>query len=250
MKNETTKIQGIVLKKRDYKESGNIITVLTMNGLETLIIKGTKKPSSKLRGLTNIFSIIDYVRTSNDGLNTLIEGTVLKSYYNFYDDIDKMSYAQVIIEKILVLNNSITNYKTLYLFVEDIFDLFTKFNDVRIITLIFEIKLLYLLGIAPNFKKCTKCTNEKNGLFVLDEGGIICNECLNYFKYSFILNQVETDAFKLVYLIKIDKINDDFFNTIKPFYQRLNLAVDYYYNYFLDFNSNTKKIIKQLTTSD
>lgn len=250
MKKETIKNQGIVLKKTDYKENANLITVLTADGLESLIIKGTKKSTSKLRSLTNTFSVIDYVRTQNDGINTLIEGTVLKSYSDFYDDIEKMSYAQVIIEKVLILNHSITDFKTLYSFIIDIFDLMAKYPYEKIITLLFEIKLLYLLGLAPNVKSCIKCQKEKNGVFVLNEGGIICHECLRHYRYSFILNNEETEIFKLIYLIKLNMINQNFFDIIIPKYQRLNLAIDYYYNYFLDFTSNTKRIIKQLTTDD
>lgn len=250
MKNETIKNKGIVLKKTDYKENANLITVLTADGLESLIVKGTKKSSSKLRSLTNIFSLIDYVRTQNDGINTLIEGTVLKSYSNFYDNIEKMSYAQVMIEKILILNHSITDFNTLYSFIIDIFDLMVKHPYAKIITLLFEIKFLYLLGLAPNVKHCIKCQKEKNGVLVLNEGGIICHECLRYYRYSFILNNEETEIFKLIYLIKLNIINQKFFDLIIPNYQRLNLAVDYYYNYFLDFTSNTKKIIKQLTIND
>lgn len=247
MKKEAVKNQGIVLKKTDYKETGSIITLITNEGIETLIVKGTKKTSSKLRSLTNIFSLIDYVRTSNDGLNTLIEGTVVESYCNFYDDIEKMSYAQVIIEKILILSNSITDYQILYSFLIDIFNLLSFTNYPEIVTLVFEVKLLYLLGIAPNLKTCIKCQKAADGVFVLNEGGIICRNCLRNYKYSFILNNEETDVFKLLYLIKINMINQNFYDIIKSVYQRLNLAVDYYYNYFLDFTSSAKKVIKQLT---
>lgn len=249
MKKEAVKNQGIVLKKTDYKETGNIITLITNDGIETLIVKGTKKTSSKLRGLINIFSLIDYVRTSNDGLNTLIEGTVVQSYSNFYDDIKKMSYAQVIIEKILILNNSITDYQTLYSFIIDIFNLLSSTNYPEIVTLVFEVKLLYLLGIAPNLKNCIKCQKAINGIFVLNEGGIICHTCLRNYKYSVVLSSEETEVFKLLYLIKLNMINQNFYDIIKSVYQRLNLAVDYYYNYFLDFTSSAKKVIKQLTIS-
>ncbi len=249
MKKEAVKNQGIVLKKTDYKETGNIITLITNEGIETLIVKGTKKTSSKLRSLTNIFSLIEYVRTSNDGLNTLIEGTVVQSYSKFYDDIKKMSYAQVIIEKILILNNSITDYRILYSFIIDIFNLLSSTNYPEIVTLVFEVKLLYLLGIAPNLKNCIKCQKAIDGIFVLNEGGIICHNCLRNYKYSFILSNEETEAFKILYLIKLSMINQSFYDIIKSVYQRLNLAVDYYYNYFLDFTSSAKKVIKQLTIS-
>lgn len=246
MKNEKIKCQGVVLKTTDYKENANLITILTNKGIKNLIIRGTKKLSSKMRGLTNVFNIIEVVQTDNDGLNTITEGSVIKSYVGFYDEILKISYAEVMIEKILVLNSSITNYETLYQFVIQIFDLLLASREPELVVLLFETKLLYLLGIAPNFKECVNCHKMLANRLVLSEGGVVCDECIQKNHYTFVLNENETTALKIIYLIKIERIKDDFYDTIRPFYQKLNLFMDLYYNNFLDFTSKVKKVINQI----
>ncbi len=249
MKNEKIKCQGIVLKTTDYKESGNLITILTSEGLKSLIVRGTKKVSTKMRGLTNIFSVIDFVQTNHDGLNTIVEGVTVKSYSGLYDNVLNMAYAQVLLEKVMVLSASITDYQILYNFLMDILDILSISKEPALITLIFEVKLLYLLGLSPNFKNCTLCHKTTTGRFVLSEGGIVCNKCFRPQNYFLHLTIEETDVFKLIYLIKLSNVSQMLLDAIKPFYQRLNLFIDQYYNYFLDFNAKTKKIINQLTAS-
>lgn len=247
MKNAKIKTRGIVLKTSDYKENGNIITILTSKGLENLIVRGSKKPSSKMRSLVQLFNEIEIVQTDYEGLNTITEGVVTKSFSEFYDNILNMSYASIILEKILILNTSISDYEILYNFLIESFNLLSKTKYPEIITLIFEVKLLYLLGLAPNFKKCGLCGKPGNGHFVLSEGGIICDSCINTSKYLISLSTEETEIFKLLYLIKMDKINQSFYETVKNHYQKINYFIDQYYNYFLDFSSKTKKIINQIT---
>lgn len=249
MKNEKIKCQGVVLKTTDYKESGSLITLLTIDGIKNLIVRGTKKTTSKMRSLTNAFNLIEVVQTDNGGLNTIVEGSVIKHYTEFYDDIIKISYAEVIVEKILILNTSITNYATLYQFVLDTLDLLAKNNSPELVVLVFETKLLYLLGIAPNFKECICCHKTKKGRLILSEGSIVCDECISNYKHSTSLDEYETELLKFIYLIKMNKINQEFFEIISPFYQKLNFFIDLYYNNFLDFVSKTKKIINQITTS-
>lgn len=247
MKNEKIKCQGVVLKTTDYKENANLITILTNDGIKNLIIRGTKKLSSKMRSLTNIFNIIEIVQTDNGGLNTITEGSVIKNYAGFYDDVLKISYAEAIIEKILVLNSSITNYETLYQFVIKIFDLLLTSKEPELVVLVFETKLLYLVGIAPNFKECVNCHKKEANRLILSEGGVVCDECIQKNRYAMVLNENETMALKIIYLIKIERIEQDFYDTIRPFYQKLNFFIDLYYSNFLDFTSKTKKIINQIS---
>ena len=54
------KAQGIVIKKIDYKENANLITLLTKEGKIALIVRGAKKMNSVMRNYTNLFSVLDF----------------------------------------------------------------------------------------------------------------------------------------------------------------------------------------------
>ena len=66
---------------------------------------------------------------------------------------------------------------------------------------LFDLKLLYLLGVSPEFRECVICGNKdiEDGKFSVENGGVICNKHLiNYVN----LDVVETKALKLIYYIK------------------------------------------------
>ena len=72
------KLQGIVIKKIDYKENGNLITLLTKEGKISLIVRGSKKINSVTKNYTNLFTLLDFNSTSNMKLNTLTVAMLLK----------------------------------------------------------------------------------------------------------------------------------------------------------------------------
>ena len=111
------KSQGIVIKKSDYKENANIITLLTKEGKLSLIVRGAKKINSVTRNYTNLFSQLDFNATDNLKLNTLTEAITINPFINIYDDVDKLNAGMVILEKINLLTDEIQNTELFYEFV-------------------------------------------------------------------------------------------------------------------------------------
>jgi len=236
---------GIILKTQDYKENASLLTILTSTGLVTLILRGAKKTSSKNHLLNNIFSEISFNQTMDKTLNTLTEAVVINSHYNIYQDIIKLNYVYVIVEKILVLNSSITDFNTLYSFLSKVLNLMDKTKYPNVLTSLFELKLCYLLGIGPSINRCVVC-NKKTELnyFSISLGGILCNECKN--SYSLHYNNEISTIIKYLYLINIDLVNDDFLEKCFPFYEEIDLIINQYYENYLDFKSKSKLIISKL----
>lgn len=242
------KNRGVVLKNKDYKENACLVTLLTKEGIINLIVRGAKKANSKTRILTNQYSVIDFCQTDTNSLNTLTEGVVVDSNLPLYKDVLKLNYAQVIVEKILVLANSLSSFDILYDFFLQTIKLLGETSYPEIVVLLFEVKLWYLLGIAPNFQSCPRC-GKKNirGSFTISAGGIICSECLK--KQNFVNNGLSLDAsevLKWLYLIKMNQINEKFLELIIPFYQILNQLVDEYYQEYLGYTSASKVVLSKL----
>lgn len=236
---------GIILKTKDYKENASLITILTNEGILTLILRGAKKTTSKNHLLNNVFSEISFNQTMDKSLNTLTEAVVVNSHYKIHQDIIKINYVYVIIEKILVLNSSITDFETLYSFFSKILNLMDNTKYPSLLTNLFELKLCYLLGIGPIVNKCVVC-NKKTELnyFSINLGGILCNECkekhLLHYK-----NEVST-ILKFLYLINIDLVNDEFLEKCFLFKDDIDLIINQYYDNYLDFKSKSKLIISKL----
>lgn len=239
------KTEGIVLKTSDYKEQAVLATILTKEGINNYIIRGAKKISSGTRLLSSPLTKLEFNRTNFDTLNTLTEGNILNNYLPIKQNINKLMCAYPILEKIITFSEQVTNKVTYYNFVSTILDLLASDLDENAILTIFETKLTFLLGINPEFKICLNCGREtKSGVFSINDGGIICDECNVLIDYE--LTKEQTEIFKLIYLIKLEKINLDFINYIKPHIIQISNILDRYYNTHLDFYSKSKKVINNM----
>ena len=109
-----------------------------------------------------------------------------------------------------------------------------------------EIKLLYLLGIAPTLNGCNKCAKKTNELFLsINLGGTCCKDCIKDCGYDLDLN--ETKIFKYLYLIKLENIDEKFLKLIDDTNIDLSHFIDRYYEKYMDFYSKTKKVIKKIS---
>ena len=73
------KLEGIVIKKSDYKENAALITVLTKEGKLSLIVRGAKKINSVTRNYTNLFTKLDFNATNNLKLKLMLQSLILFS---------------------------------------------------------------------------------------------------------------------------------------------------------------------------
>lgn len=239
------KTEGIVLKTTDYKEQAVLAYILTKDGLKNYIIKGAKKISGGTRLLASVLTKLEFNATELEGLSTLTEGAILDNYLSIKQNMDKLFVAYPIIEKIITFTDQVTNKQIFYNFVCKIFDLLSKDTYEQAILAIFEAKLTFLLGISPELKICVKCAQEaKTGAFSIYNGGIICDKCNTLLPYD--LNTEDTEIFKLIYLIKLDKITKEFIELVKDHIKIILPVLDKYYSKHLDFYSKSKQILKEM----
>lgn len=237
--------EGIVLKVADYKEQAVIALVLTKDGNKSFIIKGAKKLAGGTRLLAEPLTKISFMATCIDGLNTLTEGTIIDSYMGIKQNFEKMLCFYPILEKIIVFADQVSNITTLYDFVLQILDLLKQDLSSKTILALFEVKLTYLLGIAPELKKCLSCGEKLiDGSFSIFDGGIKCQKCNDLNTYD--LNNHETKILQLLMFIKLNKVDKDFINLVLPDIDKILNVMDLYYGKYLDFQSKAKEVTKKI----
>lgn len=248
-----SKYQGLVLKTKDYKESSSLVTIITKDFKQNYIVKGTKKINSKTSKWINFLNNISFNATDTTSLNTLTEAYVINSYTNIILDQTKLEVAFVITEKLELLFEQVTDTNKLYDFTLKILELLNNSSYPRQILQLFEIKIMYLLGIAPVLNVCMNCENDDENIeFFLDVnlGGVICKKCLKYQDINnskYILSDELTKVFKYLYYIKIDNVDEEFLKLIYDIEQikgenELNKIIDLSYQQYLDFYSKVKKV--------
>ena len=93
-------LEGIILSETNYSESSKILNILTKeHGLIGVLSKGCRNVKSKLRGVSRkllLGTIHIYYRPN--GLSTLIGIDIINSFSKTIMDLEKISYASMILD--------------------------------------------------------------------------------------------------------------------------------------------------------
>ena len=232
--------EGIVIKSIEYGDSNKIITLFTNEGLKSLTVKGAQKPSSHTFNFAKEFILLAYESKGK----YLTGGKVLNYYSNIINNLDLTISSLRILEIINVLAEHINDYKIAYIFLKECLQTINQNVDQKLIELIFRTKFLYLIGLAPNFNSCVHCASKDNlEYFSLFDGGMKCSNCKSINDY--VLKDNELETFKLLYLVKYDKLIEKI-DLIKYDYDYLNNILNMIYSHFLGFESSVEKVYKKI----
>ena len=200
------KIEGIVVSEIDYKESSKIINLLTPEyGVIGLIARGTKQVKNKLSGVTSKLTYgYFHVNYKENGLSTLIEVDVINQFKNIRKSIDLMSYSLYLLE----LSDKVSKHegdKSIYNVLIASLKKIDEGYDYRVITNIFELKMLDYLGIRPVIDECVNCGN-KNDIVTISSyrGGYLCKNCV---KNETVVNIKTVKLLRMFFYVDIDKIS-------------------------------------------
>lgn len=237
-------VSGFIISVIPYKETSKIVNIFTKDGVIGCIARGAKSLKSDLRVNTTKFTygkfIIDFKK--NNGLNVLREASSINELINIKSDLLLISYLSYIVELTNQVIKQIYDFESLYnLFVSTILKLEDKHNP-KIISNIYELKLLDYLGVGINFNCCAKCGSKKNIITIDgDVGGYICQSC---YTNEYIYDDKTIKMLRMYYLIDINsiselKISEQVVNNIDRF-------INTYYDRYTGLYITSKKFLKDI----
>ena len=199
------KVEGIVISEIDYKESSKIINILTPEyGIIGIIARGTKQVKSKLSGVASKLTYgYFHVNYKEKGLSTLIEVDIIDKFKNIRKSIELMSYSLYLLElaeKVYKHDNDENIYNMLIASLKKI----DEGYDSKVITIIYELKMLDFLGIRPVIDECVNCGNKLDIVTISSyRGGYLCKNCT----HGEPINNVKTiKLLRMFYYVDISKI--------------------------------------------
>lgn len=201
-----TKTKGIVINEVNYGETSKILTVLTEDyGSIGIMAKGARTMKSKLRGVSQKLVYGEFsINKKDKGLSSLHEVSVVNSFKNIFNDINKAGYAFYIIDllkQVLKDNNDPNIFHILE-------SALIKINDdinPHFITDIVEIKMLKYLGVSLELEKCVICGKHDNFRTIsIEYGGLICCDC---YKDGYIFDSKTIKLIRIMYFVDIMKID-------------------------------------------
>lgn len=223
------KVCGIVLSEVDYKESSKIINVLTEEiGIVGMVARGTKKVRSNLSSVTSKLTYgYFHIEYKENGLSTLIEVDVINNFRNIKRDIGMMSYSLYLLELAMQVYKHESNKEIYNLLIASLNKIDEGF-DYKVITNIFELKMLDFLGIRPVVDECVNCGSKVDIVTVSSyRGGYLCKNCAQGEK---IVNIKTIKLLRMFYYVDISKIEKlDVSQNIKK--ELSQFIYDYYDRY-------------------
>lgn len=165
--------QGIFLKQIPFKESSKIMHIYTDEGLKSVLIHGAKRLKSPFLASSDLLNEV-ICHTSGKDLLTLVDMSIVEHYDHIREDVIKTTFAQHICELILHVADSSIDHKRLKPFLSKVLQRINTTDQAVLYVYMFELKLLYLLGVQPSLKQCLICQSSKDLTLSVLDGGARC----------------------------------------------------------------------------
>lgn len=240
------KCEGIVIRTTDYGETNKIVTLYTREwGKIGVMARGAKKPNSRLAAITQYFTYGYFLVFGGKGLGTLQQGELIQPYRSIQEDIFLTAYASYIIE----LTDKSTDERKpnpfLFELLQQTLSYLSEGYDAEILTNIFEMKMLNILGLYPELNECSLCA-QKEGPFVFSirEGGLLCNRCMEKDPYHIKISQVTVRLLRLFYYFDLSRLGS--ISVKQETKQELKKVIDLYYEEYSGLYLKSKKFLEQM----
>ena len=178
----TESLTGIVLRSIPVGEADRLVIIVTRErGKFKCLARGVRKPTSKLGGflepmhevfitvqISRLYPIVKDVRTI--GVLNQVSNNVPHYLY--------LMYIAELLESFILEDETNIEIFNLYKFILQIFN---NVDEVNMLTLFFQLKLLMLCGYGPELSSCVECRsvlNAEDQYFGFLQGGIICPRCM------------------------------------------------------------------------
>ena len=225
------KVNGIVIAENNMGDFDKMVTLLTPNlGKIGCSAKGARRNKSLLLGSTQFLCFSDFMLFKGSDTYTINSAQTIEMFYNIRTDLEKLSYASYITKIINdVTTGNQNSFNTLKLFLNTLYMISETDKNLDLITAIFKIRMLKILGFTPNSLECTTCRSKDNlNYFSIKDNGFKCNNC----------SQNDTGAIKMseptksaiIYILKVDSKKIFSFNLSEKYQKELELIANIYLN--------------------
>lgn len=175
------RLQGIVLRRLDIGEADRIVTLFTMEqGKRRIVAKGTRRTSSRLAGHLEPFCATRLLVARTRGLDIVSQAETVESFGALRKTERGIATAGYFCELVDSLLPEGEQQEAVYELLFAALRLLADGRDDALVTHVFELGILRLLGYRPELAVCVNCKTplepEPNGFTV--DGGALCPRCL------------------------------------------------------------------------
>jgi DNA repair protein RecO (recombination protein O) len=174
--------EALVLRYTDYGESDRILTLFTAKyGLQKGFAKAARKSRKRFGATLEPFTqAIFYWRKGRGEFWFLQDAELINLRLGLRNDLQLLALASYGIELVELLLKEGEAYQLIYELLCSFLDYLDQGGDGSIARLLFELRLIYLLGYMPHLLHCSECLKIFNNeliRFDASRGGSLCLDC-------------------------------------------------------------------------
>lgn len=209
---------GIIYDNKVYKEKDAIVFLYTKIGDKKYFVNSGSLVSSKIHRFVQELTKVRYEEVKG----RIIFKNIVNDYYYIRSHKDALFISYKILIFVKTFGEHVKNKETFYNFLDYTLALIEQKTDPKLVYHMFLLKLTYLLGIEPNFKKCLYCQSSETTNFVKDAFEFSCGKCggsskeFTIFKKIYFLKKGE-----LTHFLKENKTKDIIEEYLKKIYKEL-----------------------------
>lgn len=177
------KFDALILREVKYKEADRLLTVFSEDdGIITLKAPGALRNKSKLGAATQQLVFSELTALNRSGFTNITEASVKEGFEGLRKDFSAYALGCYFAECIEALLPQETPDKSvLQLALNSLYALSRNLYDPIQIKAVFELRLMCLLGYAPDLERCSVCGKDEPEApyFGIRSGRLVCGECRN-----------------------------------------------------------------------
>ena len=177
-----TETEGIILRQTKTVNGRRMVLLFSkkfgkISAGTSISEKGRSKAALAMRP----FAYGRYEMFKNQDRFNIQSGEMIKSYFKIGEVVEKFMGASFVLElSDKLLEEGAPNPRYFQLLLDFFEVLETRECDCRTLILAFEMKALQIFGVAPRLDGCAVCGKPaKSCLFSIEQGGLICENCMN-----------------------------------------------------------------------
>ncbi len=206
---KTVKTKGIIIAEHNVSDFDKMLTILTPNlGKIECLAKGSRKPKSLLMAGTQILCFGEYILYNGSDNYSMNSCEIIELFYKIRVDLDKLKYAAYITKIINdVTTENQNNYRILQLYLNTLYVIAESDKNLELITSIFRIRLMSIIGFRPQIEECVTCKTKENlEYFSIRDSGFKCKACAKQDGGAIEINETTKDAIRYIIFADAKKI--------------------------------------------
>ena len=177
---KSVKVSGVVIAENNMGDFDKMLTILTPNlGKISCSAKGASRPKSQLMSGSQLMCFGEYMLFKGSDTYTLNSCEIIELFYNIRTDLEKLTYAMYVTRIVSdVTTENQNSFNTLKLYLNTLYMISETEKDLDFILSVFKLRILKILGFAPNTRECVGCkTRENIRYFSIRDNGFKCEAC-------------------------------------------------------------------------